>query len=33
MKKHEWRLNLFEEKVALRQRLYADFLAEADRIL
>ena len=31
MKGHEWDLNLLREKVALRQRLYAEFLAEADR--
>jgi len=31
MKRHEWELNLRREKVAVRQRLYAEFLAEADR--
>jgi hypothetical protein len=31
MTSHEWKLNLRREKVAIRQRLYADFLAEADR--
>jgi hypothetical protein len=31
MKRHEWDLNLRREKVAVRQRLYAEFLAEADR--
>ena len=31
MKKHEWALNMRREKVVTRQRLYADFLAEADR--
>ncbi|MDJ1158095.1 hypothetical protein QNA08_07595 [Chelatococcus sp. SYSU_G07232] len=31
MKRHEWILNLRREKVAVRQRLYAEFLAEADR--
>lgn len=31
MKRQEWDLNLRREKVAVRQRLYAEFLAEADR--
>jgi len=31
MKKHEWDLNIRREKVTVRQRLYAEFLAEADR--
>ncbi|NTE84772.1 hypothetical protein G6M12_24780 [Agrobacterium tumefaciens] len=33
MKTHEWRLLLIKEKVAMRQRLYADFLAEADKLV
>lgn len=31
MKRQEWDLALRREKVAARQRLYADFLVEADR--
>lgn len=33
MKRQEWDLAARREKVAVRQRLYADFLAEADRQL
>lgn len=33
MKSHEWRLMLTREKVQVRQRLYAEFLAEVDRLL
>lgn len=33
MKKHEWDLNLRREKVTVRQRLFAEFLAEADRLI
>jgi hypothetical protein len=33
MKRHEWDLNLRREKVELRQRLYAEFLAEANRLI
>lgn len=31
IKRQEWDLNLRREKVAARQRLYAEFLAEADQ--
>lgn len=31
MKRHEWDLSIRREKVAVRQRLYAEFLAETDR--
>lgn len=30
MKNHEWKLNLLREKVAIRQRVYVEFLAEAE---
>ncbi|SUS06831.1 conserved hypothetical protein [uncultured Defluviicoccus sp.] len=33
MKRHEWDLNIRREKVAIRQRLYAEFLAEANRLI
>lgn len=33
MKRHEWDLNLRREKVTVRQRLFAEFLAEADRLI
>lgn len=33
MKRHEWDLNLRREKVELRRRLYAEFLAEANRLI
>lgn len=33
MKRHEWDLSLRREKVTVRQRLYAEFLAEADRLI
>ncbi|MEN3148469.1 hypothetical protein ABCW43_14240 [Neorhizobium sp. IRAMC:178] len=33
MKRHEWQLMLVREKILARQRLYADFVSEADRLL
>lgn len=32
-KKSEWKHDIFRQKVATRQRLYADFLAETDRLV
>lgn len=33
MKIYEWRLSLAKEDIAARRRLYAEFLAEADRLI
>ncbi len=33
VKRSEWKRDIFRQKVATRERLYADFLAETDRLI